>query len=333
MALVDVPEPKIEKQTDVLLKIERVGVCGSDVHYYETGRIGSQIVEYPFIVGHECAATVKAVGKSVTRVKAGAPVVVDPAVSCHECDQCRLGRENTCYNLRFLGTPGQGGGCLCEYIVMPEECCYPTGGAITYEQSVLCEPLAIAAYSVERAGMPKNADIAILGAGPIGLCTLLSAKAEGANACYMTEKIQGRIEAAEGAGATWVGNPDKQDIVREILERQPYGLDVTFECAGQQETIDQCIDVLKPGGKLVLTGIPRLERVQLAIDKMRRKEITIVNIRRQNEFTQKAVDLITSGRVNVDFMVTHHFPLGETQKAFDLVASYQDGVIKAIISM
>ena len=331
MELRDVPEPKIEKDTDVLLKIEMVGVCGSDVHYYETGRIGSQVVEYPFIVGHECAATVAEVGKSVTNVKVGDAVVVDPAVSCHNCYQCRMGRENTCYNLRFLGTPGQGGGCLCEYIVMSQECCYQTRDALNFEQAVLCEPLSIAAYSVDRAKVSKNTNVAILGAGPIGLCTFVSAKAKDVNTCYMTEKISERVDAAKKAGATWVGNPDKQDIVKEILDQQPDGLDFVFECAGQQETVDQGLDLLRAGGTLVLTGIPRFDRFSLAVDKMRRKEITIVNIRRQNKFTQKAVDLIASGRVNVDFMVTHHFPLEETQKAFDLVADYRDGVIKAMI--
>ncbi len=333
MQLRDVPEPSIQRDTDVLLKIERVGVCGSDVHYYETGRIGSQIIEYPFIIGHECSATVKAVGSSVTRVKVGGAVVVDPAISCHSCAQCKIGRENTCYNLGFLGTPGQAEGCLCEYIVMPEECCYPTNGTITLEQAALCEPLSIGAYSVKQANLPENANIAILGAGPIGLCTFVSAKAENVNACYMTEKIKERIEAAKKAGATWVGNPNKQDIVKEILRQQPDGLDVTFECAGQQETIDQCVELLRPGGKLILTGIPRFERISLAIDKIRRKEITIVNIRRQNKCVQTAMDLIASGKVNVDFMITHRFKLEQTQGAFDMVAEYRDGVIKALIEL
>ncbi|MCX5638335.1 MAG: alcohol dehydrogenase catalytic domain-containing protein, partial [Planctomycetota bacterium] len=133
MEMRDLPEPSIKKDDDVLLKIEKAGVCGSDVHYYETGRIGSQVVKYPFIVGHECAATVKAIGSKVSHVKVGAQVVVEPAVSCHNCEQCRRGRENTCYNLRFLGTPGQGNGCLCEYIVMPEENCFPINGVITLE--------------------------------------------------------------------------------------------------------------------------------------------------------------------------------------------------------
>jgi len=109
-------------------------------------------------------------------------------------------------------------------------------------------------------------------------------------------------------------------------------VDVAFECAGQQETIDECVELLRPGGKLILTGIPRFERIYLAIDKIRRKEITIVNIRRQNEFTQKAVDLIASGKLNVDFMITHHFRLEQTKQAFELVSGYRDGVIKAMIS-
>jgi L-iditol 2-dehydrogenase len=309
-----------------------VGVCGSDVHYYETGRIGEQVVEYPFIVGHECAATVEAVGNAVAKVKPGDTVVVEPAVSCHNCAQCEIGRENTCYNLRFLGTPGQGPGCLCEYLIMPEECCFPVNGDLTFEQAALCEPLAISAYSVDQAKLPENAEVAILGSGPIGLCTFVSAKAKNANACYMTDKINKRIDAAKKTGATWVGNPDEQDIVKEILTQKPDGLDVAFECAGQQETIDQCIDLLKPGGRLILTGIPRSDRISLSIDKTRRKEITIVNIRRQNKTTQKAVDLIASGKVNVDFMVTHHFPLDQTKDAFELVAGYRDGVIKAMIN-
>ena len=333
MELTDVPEPSIKKDTDVLLKVEKVGVCGSDIHYYETGRIGEQIVEYPFIIGHECAATVKAVGSSVTRVKAGDCVAVDPAVSCHECDQCRQGRENTCRNVRFLGAPGQGGGCLCECIVMPQECCYPSKGAITLEQAALCEPLSIGVYAVKQSRMPEGAEVAILGAGPIGLSCLVGTKVENAKACYMTEKIDERVDGARRGGATWVGNPNKQDVVKEILQRQPQGMDVTFECAGQQETIDQAIELLKPGGKVMLIGSPRTERVSFDIDKLRRKEINIINVRRQNKCTQAAIDLIAFGKVSVDFMVTHRFKLEQTQDAFEMVAGYRDGVIKAMINL
>lgn len=333
MQIMDVPEPKIENDNDVLLKIEVVGVCGSDVHYYETGRIGSQIVQYPFIVGHECSATVKAVGNSVTRVKVGDQVVVEPAVSCHECDQCRQGRENTCFKLRFLGTPGQGDGCLCEYIVMPQESCFPTNGAITLEQAALCEPFTIGVYSVKQSQIPRNAKVAILGAGPIGLSCMAAARAQSVEAIYMTDKLDYRVRIAKQAGAVWAGNPEKENIVKEILQKEPQGIDIVYECAGQQETLDEAVELLKPGGRLMLIGILRVEQVSFSIDKLRRKELTLINVRRQNKCTQTAIDLIASGKVNIDFMITHRFKLEQTKDAFDMVTGYRDGVVKALIEL
>jgi len=264
--------------------------------------------------------------------------VVDPAVSCHQCDQCRQGRENTCYKLRFLGTPGQGGGCLCEYIVMPQENCFPINGAITLGQAVLCEPLAIGVYSVKQSQIltvvrqvSRNAKIAILGSGPIGLSCMAAAQAEDVEAIYVTDKLDYRVQVAKKAGAVWAGNPQTQDIVKAILQREPLGTDIVYECAGEQETLDQAVELLKPGGRLMLIGIPRFERVSFSIDKIRRKELTLINIRRQNKCTQTAIDLIASGKINIDFMITHRFKLQQTQDAFDLVAEYRDGVVKALI--
>ncbi|MHC4396622.1 MAG: alcohol dehydrogenase catalytic domain-containing protein [Planctomycetota bacterium] len=331
MEISDIAKPSIEKDTDVLLKMEKVGVCGSDVHYYETGRIGSQVVEYPFIVGHECSATVEAVGRGVTGVKVGDEMVVDPIAACHECAQCKMGRENTCYNLQFLGTPGQGDGCLREYIVMPQECCLPTNGAITLEQGALCEPLSIGVYSVKRTQMSDNAKVAILGSGPIGLSCMVAAKVRQAEAIYMTDKIPERMEVAKNAGADWVGNPEEGDIVKQILEREPLGVDVVYECAGEQDTLDEAIELLRPGGKLILIGAPRFERVSFVIDKLRRNEIDIINIRRQVGCAQPAIDLVACDKAKVDFMVTHRFDFERTRDAFEMVAEYRDGVVKAIV--
>ena len=333
MEIRDVPRPRIEKDDDVLLRIEMVGVCGSDVHYYQTGRIGSQVVEYPYILGHECTATVEAVGRSVCGVAVGDEVVVDPASPCRQCDQCRAGRENTCRQLRFLGTPGQGGGCLCQYIVVPQECCFAINGLLSPAQGVLCEPFAIGLYSVRQARMPRQAKVAILGSGPIGLSCLVAAQVEQVQTIYMTDKIPERMEVAKNAGAAWVGNPDRGDIVKAILEREPLGIDAVYECAGQQETLDEAVELLKPGGTLILIGAPRAERVSFVIDKLRRKEITVVNIRRQRGCTQQAIDLMTSGRVNLDFMMTHTFKLEQAQAAFDMAAAYRDGVVKALIEL
>ncbi len=333
MELREIPEPVIENNTDVLVKIEVVGVCGSDVHYFETGRIGSQVVKFPFVVGHECAGTVEKTGKGVTRVKAGEPVVIEPAFSCHNCDQCGMGREHTCRNISFLGTPKQASGCLCEYIVVPQENCFPTKGAISLEQGALCEPLSIGVYTLRQAGLSEGANVAILGSGPIGLCVLLNAKERDTNRIYVTDKIDSRLKAADKLGIEYSGNPDKNDIVKDILAAEPLGADCVFECCGRQEAIDQAFDILKPGGQLVIVGIPRQDMITLSADKFRRKEITVKYIRRQNHCVQPAIDLIASGKIDVDFLVTHRFSLEQTQKAFDLLTDYRDGVIKAMIDM
>ena len=333
MEMREVEKPTIKNDDDVLLKVEVVGVCGSDVHYYETGRIGSLVVEYPFRVGHEFTGRVEEVGGGVEDLQAGDIVVVEPAVVCGACDQCMMGRENTCRELKFLGCPGQLEGCLCEYIVMPRRCCFKIDNEVGVERGVLCEPFAIGVYAVEQAGTKAGDKAAILGAGPIGLSCLAAAKAVGADSIYVTDKIDERVEVTKNAGAVWAGNPERENIVEEILKQEGPGVDIVFECAGEQDAIDEAVKVLRPGGKLMLIGIPRVERISFVISEVRRKEITIVNVRRQNECTQKAIDLIASGKVDLDFMMTHRFSLEESKKAFDLVAGYRDGVVKALIKV
>jgi len=331
MTVQDIPEPEIRNDTDVLLKIERVGVCGSDVHYFETGHIGDQVIRYPFIVGHECAATVVETGSAVRRVKPGDRVAVDPAIACFACDQCRAGREHTCRNLLFLGCPGQVPGCLCEMIVMPEASCFALQPSVSLVQAVLSEPLAIAVYAVQRAAVTSGMQAGILGAGPIGLSCLVCARAAGADISAVTDLIAPRLQAARAQGAAWTGNPEQEDIVALLRQMCPEGLDVMFECAGRQQTVDQALELLKPGGKLLLIGIPREEHISIDIHKARRKEITLINVRRQNQCTQTALDWICQGKVQVDFMKTHAFAMDRTQQAFELVSVYRDGVIKAII--
>jgi len=333
MELRDIDPPGIRRDDEVLLKLALVGVCGSDVHYYTTGRIGSQVVEYPFIVGHECSATVVQTGPAVDRVRVSDRVAVDPAMVCHHCDQCRQGRENTCRNLRFLGCPGQADGCLCEYIVMPQDCLYPLNDNMTMEQAVLSEPLAIGVYALRQVRLSPNSSVAILGSGPIGLSVLAAARAQSVHKIFNTDLIDARLALAKKAGAAWTGNPQRQDVVPAILHHQPEGMDAVFECAGKQETLDQSLELLKPAGKLLLIGIPQLQRISFVIDQMRRKEITLINVRRQNHCVQPTLDLIASGQVNVDFMITHRFKLHQTQQAFELVRQYQDGVVKALIEL
>ena len=201
------------------------------------------------------------------------------------------------------------------------------------EQAALVEPLSIGTYGAKLAKPVEGSTIAILGSGPIGLSVLLPCLAMGVKKVYMTDRIDHRLEVARRAGASWTGNPDKHDIVTDILAQEPQQIDTVIECCGQQSAMDQAIDLLKPGGKLVVVGIPQVDRISLAIDVMRRKEICLQNCRRQNECVQPALDYVESGTINPDFMITHRFDLADAKEAFDLVDQYRDGVIKAIITI
>ena len=331
LEMCEIPDPVIKKDTDVLIRMATVGICGSDVHYYVSGKIGSQVVQYPFPVGHEGAGIVEKVGSGVTKFKPGDRVAIEPAMPCWECDQCREGRHHTCRKLLFLGCPKQAEGCLKEYIVMPQTSCFKIKDTMTMDQAAISEPLAIGVYGVKQSVTMNGAKVGILGAGPIGLCVLLPAIGQGAKRVFVTDKINKRVELAKKAGAAWAGNPDKQDVVAEILSQQPGGLDVVFECCGQQEALDQAIDLLKPSGKLMIIGIPEIERVSFCVDDMRHKEICIQNVRRQCGCVQESLDMIDNKEICVDVMVTHHFSFEDTKQAFDLVAGYEDGVVKAMI--
>jgi L-iditol 2-dehydrogenase len=317
-----------------------VGVCGSDIHYYTTGRIGSQVVSYPFAVGHEGAGEVVAVGGSVTRVKPGDRIAIDPAMPCLACDQCLAGRPHTCRKLKFLGTPGQAEGCLSEYIVMPETSCFQIPDSMSYDEAAISEPLAIGVYATRLAQMDlAGKKIGILGFGPIGMSVLLPALQKGAGKIYVTDKIDGRLAIAEACGAAWTGNPLKEDVVAAVKEREEALLDLVFECCGQQDATDQAIDMLKPGGKLMIIGIPEFDRWSFPVDKLRHKEISIQNVRRQNHSLEETLELLQESKVDVSRMPTHRFPFSQTQEAFEKVAGCRlpvaggGTVMKAMIEM
>lgn len=331
MEMMEVPEPVILNPNEVKIKMKVVGICGSDIHYYTQGNIGTQKVEYPFTVGHEGAGIVTEVGKNVKGVKPGDVIAIDPAMPCHECDQCLSGRHHTCRKLKFLGCPGQAEGCLSEYIVMPEDSCFPLNGKLNADHGAISEPLAIGVYAVKKSGGIEGLKTGILGFGPIGMSVMLAAKARGAGKIFVTDRITKRLEIARKEGAFYTGNADEKDIVKEIISQEHLGLDIVFECCGQQEAFDQAVDLLRPGGKLIVVGIPEFDRWSMNVENTRRKEIMIQFIRRQVDCVQPSLDLMQNGEIIVDNMVTHRFPFPGTKEAFDLVAAYGDGVMKAMI--
>ena len=329
--MIDSPQPELKNQDDVLIRIKTVGVCGSDVHYFTEGKIGSQVVDFPFVIGHECSGIVIQTGVEVTRVKPGDLVAIDPSIHCGTCDQCLAGRPHTCRNNRFLGCPGQIEGCLAEYIIMPEFTCFALTDKLNQTTGALIEPLTIGTYSVESAQTDLHAKtIGIFGLGPIGLSVLMVLKTMQTGNIISYEPLDYRRQKALKLGTDFAVNPYEADALDSTGKVEPLLLDVVFECSGSQKAVDDALNVLKPGGKLVLVGIPAEAKYIFNMDLMRRKEIAVQNVRRQNHCVEKAIALIEYG-LPVEKIVTHHFRPEETQFAFEMVSKYQDGVIKAMI--
>lgn len=331
MKIVEAPKPVLVNPSDVLIKMAVVGVCGSDIHYYKTGRIGVQVVQYPFTVGHEGAGIVEEVGLAVTTVKPGDRIAVEPSIACGECDQCKAGRPHTCRKNLFLGCPGQIEGNLVEYMIFPESQCLKLEDHQAIDDGATSEPLAIGRYAVNQAALQGHETIGILGFGPIGMSVLQMAKADGLTEFFVSEKIGARGEIAIRNGAKWLTNPLKEDVEARVAEEIPDLLDVVFECCGQQDAMDNALEMLKPGGKLVLVGIPEFDRWSFKADLARRKEISIINIRRQNNCAHHTLEMLAKGEIDGSAMITHRLPFDQVAEAFDMVANYKDGVMKAMI--
>ena len=222
-------------------------------------------------------------------------------------------------------------GALVEYLALPAECCTPVPDSLDDDQATAVEPFSVGLYAAQMAQLAPGAKVGIIGSGPIGLCTLLAIRALTQATVYITDLLDERLAVARTCGADWTGNPRRQDVVKSIGQLEPLGMDAVFECAGEQEALDQGLELLKPGGALLVIGIPEIDRISLDINLMRRNELRVLNVRRQNECVVPAIEMIASGRVDIRLLITHHFPLDDAPRAFELVAARHDGVLKAMI--
>jgi|YelNatPaOPRAMG01_1025707.scaffolds.fasta_scaffold13409_4 L-iditol 2-dehydrogenase len=324
----DIPAPEIKQPDEVLLKTRVAGICGSDLHYFISDQVGGEPVPYPCLVGHECAAEVVAAGPEVKNFKPGELVAVEPSISCGVCDQCLAGRFNTCRKVKFLGHPGELNGCFAEYFVMPAKNLLKLSPSTSAEEAMLAEPLSIALHAFNLAGLGNTARVAVLGSGPIGLSLILLLKKHGLASIFATDRSEARVKAAIRAGASWAARVEEEDVVQEIMTRQPLGLEAVFEVSGDQEAIDQAVELVKPGGKIIQVGIPLPERISYRISKVRRKEVTIINVRRQNLCMERALQMIEQKEIEVSWLLTHRFQLEEAQNAFSTAADRLDGALK-----
>lgn len=301
---------------EVLLRVAATGVCGSDLHPYETGSIGSTVLSRPLVLGHEFSAVIEQIGASVEGLSVGTRVAVDPAWVCGECRECRAGNPNLCRKQRFCGLSPDDGS-LRERLVAPARFCHPISAAMSDAAAALLEPLGIALHATDLARIRVGARVAILGAGPIGLCLSQTVKVAGAGTVWISDPLEYRQQFAAKFGALPL--PEKAEA------------DVVIEAAWAQESVQQAMEIVRPGGTVVLVGIPFEDSVTFSHSVARRKGLTILMSRRMKNTYPRAIALVESGRVDLDSLVTHRFALSDTPEAFRMNAKYEGEVVKIII--
>ncbi|CAH0558781.1 unnamed protein product [Brassicogethes aeneus] len=323
----------VPKENQVLLAMDVVGICGSDVHYLVNGRIGPFVVEKPMVIGHEAAGTVVQCGKAVKHLKVGDKVAIEPGISCRMCSYCKSGSYHLCPTLTFCATPPDDGN-LARYYVHDADFCHKLPSNMNLEEGALMEPLSVGVHACKRANVQIGSVCLVLGAGPIGLVTLLSAKGMGASKVIITDIVQHRLDLAKQLGADQTiliekGMTDDQIVakVKQLLGEEPT---ISFDCTGQEQCVRVAICATKSGGVVVLIGMGKFEMtIPLAGALIR--EVDIRGVFRYCNDYPTAIEMVKTGRVNVKPLVTHHFKIEETEAAFEMAKSGKGNPVKILI--
>jgi L-iditol 2-dehydrogenase len=316
----DEPVP-IAGAGEKLVRIKSVGVCGSDLHWFSEGEVGDAKLERPLVLGHEFAG----------EAEDGQRVAIDPAISCGHCEYCEQGHPNLCENMIFAGH-GKHDGAMREYASYPTRCLFPIPDSLSFADGAMLEPLGIAIHTVDLGKLKAGMTVGVFGCGPIGLLIIQMAKLSGAANILVTDKLAHRVEAAKRFGAS---HAYLVESVSQLSEMQAAtngrGVDISFEAAGAQAAIDDAFAAVRPGGKVILAGIPNDDKTSFSASVARRKGLTIKLVRRMKHTYSRAIELVSKGLVDVRSLVTHHFPLEQASEAFR-VAERREG-LKVVIEV
>lgn len=329
---VDRPVP-VPKADEVLIKIGYVGICGSDLHYYEHGNIGDFVVEPPFVLGHEAAGTVVQTGEDVRHLKVGDKVALEPGKTCGNCEFCRSGKYNLCPDVVFFATPPVGG-VFQEYVAHEAALCFPIPDSMSLREGALIEPLAVGFHAALQGDARIGQTAVVMGAGAIGLVSLLALKAMGVSQVCMVDIVSKRLDKALELGAAAVVNGKDEDVVQKIEEwTKGRGCDLVIETAGSQVTASQAIHIAKKGATVVLVGYSKSGNMDLPMSVALNKEITLQTIFRYRHIYPMAIEAVASGNVDISNLVTHEFAFDDLQNAMDSSVKDKENIVKAVIRL
>jgi L-iditol 2-dehydrogenase len=303
---------------DALLRVTAIGVCGSDLHWFAEAGIGDARLDAPLVLGHESAGVIE------DGMRRGERVAIDPAIPCQACEYCLEGNPNLCVSLRFAGH-GSDDGSMREYLTWPTRCLHTLPDTLSDADGAMLEPLGVALHAVDLGQLKVGMTVGVFGCGPIGLLILQLARLMGAVSLIATEKLPHRLEAARAFGAIAIQAADGEEAAQVWAATGKRGVDVAFEAAGDNYAVETAIAVTRPGGRVVLVGIPAEDRTAFTASTARRKGLAILLSRRMKNTYPRAIRLVQAGQVDVRSLVTHRFPLEEAASAFRL-AEKREGI-------
>ena len=326
----DIPQPKDD---EVLVKLEYVGICGSDLHYYESGAIGDYVVKPPFVLGHEPGGTVVEVGKNVTHLKVGDRVALEPGKTCGHCEFCKTGRYNLCPDVVFFATPPVDG-VFQEYVAHEAGLCFKLPDNVSTMEGALIEPLAVGFHAARQGGAQAGQVAVVTGAGCIGLVSMMALKAMGVSKVYSVDVMDKRLDKALELGADGVINGSREDAVKKVMELTGgMGCDLVIETAGTEITKRQAVQMTKKGATIVLVGYSKTGEIKMPISLALDKELTFKTVFRYRHIYPMAIDAVASGRVNLKGIVTNEFALDDIQEAMDESVNNKADIVKAVVKI
>ena len=323
-----IPTPKAD---EVLVKLEYVGICGSDMHYYETGAIGDYVVEPPFVLGHESGGTVVEVGSNVKHLKVGDRVALEPGKTCGRCEFCRQGKYNLCPDVVFFATPPVDG-VFQEYAAHEAALCFKLLDNVSTLEGALIEPLAVGFHAANQGGAHAGQTAVVMGAGCIGLVSMMALKAQGVSRVYVVDVMAKRLEKALELGADGVINGKEEDAVEAVRRLTGgAGCDLVIETAGTEITTRQAIHMTKKGAVIVLVGYSKSGEMTLPMSLALDKELTFKTVFRYRHIYPMAIDAVAAGRVNLKGIVTDIFDFEDIQNAMDRSVADKANIVKAVV--
>ncbi len=321
------------KAGEVLVKLEYVGICGSDMHYYETGRIGDYIVEPPFVLGHEPGGVVVEVGEGVTHLVIGDKVALEPGKTCGKCRFCREGKYNLCPDVIFFATPPVDG-VFQEYVAHEADLCFKLPEGVDTLEGALIEPLAVGFHAAKQGEAQAGQSAIVFGAGCIGLVTMMALKACGVDYVYVVDIMEKRLEKALELGATGVINGMKEDVLERAKElTKGEGFDLAIETAGTEITTNQSIQVVRKGSNVVLVGYGKTGMMDTMMSLAMDKELTFKTVFRYRHIYPMAIEAVKSGKVDLKGIVTHTFEFDDIQNAMDRSVKEKAEIVKAVVKI